>query len=135
MTRTSMEAATFIPTPKGRDEGPSLFDIAWPAPVVPVDTSEAAADALTHTEQGRARRRATQMVVLELVGRSGGATIDEVDEITEYGTGTICPRVDELRAAGWIETTAAKRLTRKGSAARVHVITKLGRDVLAARNA
>ena len=109
-----------------------LFDLCYPAPSVPVDTSEAAADALSFTPAGKARRRKAQLTVLAILASRDGATIDEIDALTGYGTGTICPRVDELRTAEWIKTTTETRRTRKGSNARVHVITALGRLKLAA---
>ena len=109
---------------------PDLFTtgIEWPAPSQPSATSEAAADAIT-TPTGKARREAKLVRLLQLIAsRESGYTIDELDAETQLGTGTICPRIDELRLAGFIDTSeTVTRPTRRKREAAVHFATIKGR--------
>ena len=126
---TSMDAGTWVPKPKGT-EGLPMFA---PAPSVPSPTSEAAADAF-ETPAGRQRAAIVRMRMLRIIGSSErGATSDELGATMQIGSGTVCPRVTELRAAGLIDTSEEiRRPTRTGKSAAVHFITPAGRQKLEA---
>lgn len=107
----------------------------FPAPSVPVSTSEDAADSLTPT-LGKVRRQ----VLLFFAAQSLGATTDEVEVSLDGRHQTISPRVKELRDLGLLreyvidglkpgESAILKRRTRSGRAAIVYEITEKGRKV------
>lgn len=111
----------------------------FPAPSVPVSTSEDAADSLTPT-LGKVRRQ----VLLYFASRTAlGATTDEVEAALDGRHQTISPRVKELRDLGLIQESTEvshdggdyqivgtrKRKTRSGRAAIVYEITEKGRKV------
>lgn len=121
---TSMDAGTWVPKAKGT-EGLPMFA---PAPSVPSPNSEAAADKV-ETPAGRKRAAIARMRLLSIIASTErGATSDELDAITKMGSGTICPRIAELRAAGFIDTSETiDRPTRRGGSASVHFATAKGR--------
>lgn len=87
------------------------------------DTSQAAA------AQVAPRAGTTRHHILVLIRDSGGdgRTIDEIDAITDLGSGTVCPRVNELSKGGLIRDSGRRRNTRKGSPAKVWVATERNR--------
>lgn len=57
-----------------------------------------------------------------LIGRDTvGATNDEVCAALGFGTGTVCPRMKELREAGDLVSANCKRKTRTGTPAEVWI--------------
>lgn len=111
---------------------PGLFEIQHPAPSQPAPASEHAADALTFTEKGRNRRAKQLLTILALIGsRDCGYTGDEIDAVTNAGSGSITARVDDLRTMQYIVTRHdISRKTRRGKPAAVQMITDKGRDRL-----
>lgn len=109
---------------------PAMIGDLWPTPSVAVDTSEAAADALDTTE-GRKRKTSLRMRMLRVIAsRESGFSDDELE--AEFGLpgNTICPRRLELVTAGYLDTSALTRPTRKGRQAHVHFCTAKGRALL-----
>lgn len=109
-----------------------LFEIQHDAPSAPSPASEAAADALTHTKRGKNTRAIQLLHVLACIAsKEAGKTIDEIDLETGLGSGSICARISDLRAHGYIDTSATIfRKTRRGKNAAVNFATVKGRERL-----
>ena len=118
---------------RANEEPFGLFAIQHPAPSVPSATSEAAADALTFTAEGKARRATQNMTILALLcSRESGYTRDELDAATNFGLGTICARVKWDLMPTYVAETDQTRPTRRRKPATVLVITDAGRARLRA---
>lgn len=108
--------------------------LVFPAGSQPVETSEAAADALSADELNARRLRVLKVFA---VRGKHGATADEI--VAACGTGRTgdhnkwAPRVTELLQAGYLDRLDGKqgrdhsrRVTRQGGTAFVHVINARG---------
>lgn len=98
------------------DPRPPLPPTGW------ASTSKAAAHAI------RDAAPAVRARVLAFIASRGptGATIDEMCTALRLGTGTVCPRVDELArpkvGAAAIRDSGRRRATRSGRSAKVWVV-------------
>jgi len=54
------------------------------------------------------------------------ATSDDIVSVTGLPPNVVAPRLQELRAAGWVERLETKRKTRSGTSAFVHAATASG---------
>lgn len=126
---------------------PTQGTLAFPAGSQAVDTSEDAADSLSPEFLSRLR-----LDVLAYVADRGteGATADEIAAAWDCDHNHVAPRLTDLKDVGLVEVRteptpvsaarghprtegkrrSVRRLTRKGRAARVHVVTRAGLRVL-----
>ncbi len=131
MKRTHDEAeASRLKAPNLGTSGLDMFStgIAWPAPSAPTPTSEAAADRLTHTTKGRAKRERDLVTLLTLIAsRESGYTRQELADESNIPLQTVCARVGyDLGPRGFID--AASTIKRDGR--QVLFVAQLGRDFL-----
>lgn len=105
-----------------------------PAGSQPVETSEAAADAMTPTALGRLRRQ-----VLQFIASRGehGATADEIAAAFDAPHNRTSPRVTELASLQFVDRLDGKdgrrrlrRKTRSGLSAFVYVVSAGGHTLL-----
>lgn len=115
---------------------PDLFSqpatgIAWPAPSVRNDASEAAADELTHTPKGRARREHQLVTLLETLAKYvGGLTRHELAHLTGISLQTVCARVGfDLGPRGFADVESTLRRDKR----QVVFISEKGRSWLASQ--
>ena len=116
--------------PRGSDQLADLPMFRVPeAPSVPVDSSEAAADAIKAS--GRAAK--LRVLILKMIAArvASGMTADEIQVATGLGGDTVRPRLMELHDQGLIEASeTVKRPTRKGKLARAIYATAKAQRVL-----
>lgn len=108
----------------GPDQDPSLFDA--PAPSVPRETSEDAADRQTRGKRANDRTRILREVALT----RDGLTRDQIAKQLDISPNTVRPRIVELITAGHVSDTRLTRLTETGSSAAVCECTDVGREWL-----
>ena len=109
--------------------GDTIVNSLWdaPAPSVPTDASEAAADG-----QGITKRAGDRVTILRaLAWHHDGLTRDQIAEETGISPNTVRPRIVELVALGFVTDTRLTRLTVTGSTAAVCEVTDKGRTYLA----
>jgi DNA-binding NarL/FixJ family response regulator len=104
----------------------SMFDA--PAPSVPRETSESAADG-----QGKSKRATDRTTILRtLAWQHDGLTRDQIADETGISPNTVRPRIVELITLGLVSDSRITRLTQTGRPAAVCEVTDKGRMALKA---